>query len=163
MTAILSTCGTYRFRLERDIGPTGPVVALFGVNPSTADATINDATIRKEIGFAKRYGWRKIIKGNLHPFRATDVKELADHILPTAVVCMNDFHVNAIIQDADILIPCWGRLDKLPKKYRLWPEILMLKLIASGKPVLHFGKTKCSQPKHPLMLGYDTPIVPWNF
>jgi hypothetical protein len=30
-------------------------------------------------------------------------------------------------------------------------------------PVLSIGESaKCGHPKHPLMLAYDTPIVPWN-
>lgn len=51
MSAIISECGLYRVRLERDLGRAGPAVAILGVNPSTADATANDATIRKDIGF----------------------------------------------------------------------------------------------------------------
>lgn len=35
MSAILSPCGLYRYRLERTVGMEGPVYAFFGVNPST--------------------------------------------------------------------------------------------------------------------------------
>jgi hypothetical protein len=38
---------------------------------------------------------------------------------------------------------------------------LMQVLLASGKPVLHFGTTKSGDPLHPQMLGYATPLIPW--
>lgn len=47
MSAILSACGKYRYRLEREVGMGGPVYAYFGVNPSTADGSIDDATVRR--------------------------------------------------------------------------------------------------------------------
>ena len=56
MSAVLSPCGQYRFRLERTISMEGPVYAFFGINPSTADANLDDATVRKWIGFCKRWG-----------------------------------------------------------------------------------------------------------
>jgi hypothetical protein len=71
MSAIISSCEQFRWRLEREIQVSGIVVALIGVNPSTADATVNDATIRKDMGFGRRLGWGKIIKGNVFAYRAT--------------------------------------------------------------------------------------------
>ena len=57
-TAVISPCGQYRYRLERAIANPDPagvfrgkVVAFFGINPSTADANIDDATVRKWTGF----------------------------------------------------------------------------------------------------------------
>ncbi len=47
MTAVLSPCSLYRYRLERDVQLAGQVFAYFGINPSTADATLDDATVRK--------------------------------------------------------------------------------------------------------------------
>jgi len=34
-------------------------------------------------------------------------------------------------------------------------------LCTSGKPVKVFGLTAGGDPKHPLMLPYDTPLVDW--
>src|SRR5882724_1884503 len=56
MSAVISNCGLYRYRLDRMLRDDhGPTVAFVMVNPSTADATQDDATIRKCIGFAKLY------------------------------------------------------------------------------------------------------------
>lgn len=160
MTAILSPCGLYRFELERDVQLDGIVAALFGVNPSMADATVNDATIRKDIGFAKVLGWRQIIKGNVFPFRATDVRALRavdDHRLEE-----NAAHLRAIAARADILVPCWGNRDKLPAPLRPQLAATLELLRATGKPIYTFGFTASGDPLHPLMLGYDTPLTRWS-
>ena len=160
MTAIISECGRYRYRLERDVQDEGCVFAFFGINPSTADAEIDDATTRKWRGFATRNGCRKFIVGNLFAFRSTDPANLQHQVDPFGPQWRE--HTQRIIADADVLIPCWGGLSKMPKDLRGVPAHLLEKLISSGKPVLHFGSTSCGQPKHPLMLGYDTPLLPVN-
>ena len=159
-SAILSPCGLHRVRLERDIQLAGIVVALIGVNPSTADATVNDATIRKDMGFGLRLGWRKIIKGNVFSYRATDVRELvkvADHKHGD-----NAMHLRQICADADIVVPCWGRRDKLPAYLRSYLEPTLHLLRSSGKPLFTFGFTASGDPLHTLMLGYDTPLTRWE-
>jgi hypothetical protein len=54
MSAVISPCGLYRYRLERHGLSGAGGVAWIMVNPSTADATQDDATIRKVIGFTER-------------------------------------------------------------------------------------------------------------
>lgn len=160
MSAIISPCGLYRYRLERTVAMTGPVYAFFGVNPSTADASIDDATVRKWIGFSKKWGGSRFIVGNVFAYRSTDVKALA-----TVDDAFGDDigdHTTAIIEDADILVPCWGDTGKVPPKLQFAFDVLMDALVSSGKPVMHLGLTKGGDPKHPLMLGYDTPLTPWG-
>lgn len=159
MSAVLSPCGLYRHRLDRDVQMDGIVVALCGVNPSTADATINDATIRKDMGFARVNGWRRIIKFNVFGFRATDVTALAKAADPYGPE--NDRHVHEIIAEADLIVPCWGSRNKLPKHLRPAMDRMRDLLLTAGKPVLVFGLAKSGDPLHPLMLGYDTKLVPW--
>lgn len=162
MTAIISECGLYRYRLDRDCGlpfEGSKVFAYFGINPSTADATLDDATVRKWRGFTMRNGGHRFIVGNVFSFRATDVRVLRK----TLVIMGPDHrkHLDQIIHEADVLVPCWGSSDKLEYGHILYMNELLGTLLKSGKPVLHFGTTKSGQPKHPLMLGYDTPLIPW--
>ena len=164
MSAVISACGAYRYRLEREVFASGhalgKTIAFFGVNPSTADATLDDATVRKWRGFAMRLGGYRFIVGNVFGFRATDVRELATARDP--IGHDNVAHVHQIIADADILVPCWGSSIKVPKALRGEFHLMMLRLLESGKPVMHFGLTKSGDPKHPLMLGYDTPLIEWR-
>ena len=149
MSAIISPCGKYRYRLDREVQMDGKVFAYFGINPSTADATENDATIRKLIGF---------IVSNPFAFRSKNVRDLAivdDPIGPKNWACLR-----VIIGEADILVPCWGSRTKAPKELRHYLDTLMECLHASGKPVLHFGLTASGDPMHPQMLAYKTPLLP---
>lgn len=159
MSAVLSECGKYRFRLEREVGMEGPTFAYFGVNPSTADAMIDDATVRKWTGFTKVYGGRRFIVGNVFAYRATDVRELrsvADHRTAD-----NAAHIQQIAADADILVPCWGAISKVTGDLHHHFVALRDLLRGTGKPVMAFGLTADGSPKHPLMLGYSTQLIDW--
>lgn len=159
-SALLSDCGTFRWRLERETGIAGLVAAILGVNPSTADAEKDDATIRKDMGFAARLGWRRIIKGNKFACRATDVRELRkarDPIGPE-----NDAHLERIMQDADLVVAAWGPLTKLPPHLRgRWKRVVEIARLVD-KPLYCFGTCQDGQPRHTLMLAYDTPLVEWT-
>lgn len=161
MSAILSPCGLYRYRLERTVGMTGPVYAFFGINPSTADANLDDATVRKWIGFTKAWGGSRFIVGNVFAYRATDVRKLADVTQWLHIERDNWAHLEAIVEAADVLVPCWGDRGKVPRELHNSIDRLRDWLRSIGKPVKHLGLTKGGDPKHPLMLGYDTPLVPW--
>ena len=159
MSAVISECGKYRYRLERDVQMDGKVFAFFGVNPSTADARIDDATVRKWIGFTKVNGGRRFIVGNVFALRSTDVNALksdADPVGPENVE-----HLMAIAAAADILVPCWGARGKIPKELHFHLAQTLTLLVATGKPIMTFGFSKSGDPLHPLMLGYSPPLVPY--
>jgi hypothetical protein len=154
--AIISDCGLYRYRLDRRVADAGPVYAFFGVNPSTADAALDDATVRKWRGFVTRWGGSRFIVGNVFAFRATDVKALATAATPIGP--LNDRHLHDICEEADILVPCWGDRGKLPPRLRVHLDYCLAYVQAMGKPVMAFGRSKGGDPLHPLMLGYDTAL-----
>lgn len=174
MTAILSPCGLYRYRLERNVELLpllelagdgayelrGKVIGFFGVNPSTADASIDDQTVKKWIGFCQRWGAQRFIVGNVFAYRTKDVTLLAGIEDPFGPEIGD--HITDIINEADILVPCWGRIRKVPPKLQFAFDVLLDALVSSGKPVMHFGLTKDGDPGHPQMLGYDTPLTLWS-
>jgi len=160
MSAVISPCGHYRYRLERDLGQPGPVVAIIGVNPSTADATNDDHTIRKDIGFGKRLGWSRIIKGNMFAFRSTNVKTL--RLLDDPVGMFNDDYLAQIMMEADIVIAAWGPLAKLPKPlHGRWKEVVAI-ANRVGRHLHCWGTALDGHPRHPLMLSYETPLIEWT-
>lgn len=159
MTAIISPCGLFRYRLERRLGGDGVTVAFIMVNPSTADGTQDDPTIRKCIGFAKKLGGGTLIVGNKFAYRATDVHELRgvrDPIGPH-----NEIHLREIIFEADVVIAAWGSLNKLPETLRSrWKDVARL-ADERSQTLSMLGTNADGHPKHPLMVGYDAEIAPW--
>lgn len=160
MSAIISPCWGDRYRLERDVAPTGFVVAFFGVNPSRADASVRDQTDLKWTGFAHRWGARKYIAGNPFAWRSPNVRDLMAVVDPIGPD--NDYHLAQIIADADLLVLCWGDRNKLPRDMRPRLDVVADMLLSSGKAVKVFGLTTKGDPKHPMMLAYDTPLVEWS-
>jgi len=160
MSAIISPCGTWRYRLDRHVQETGRVAAFFGVNGSTAGPIEEDQTTTKWRGFSLRNGIARYIAANPFAYRSADVSvlgEVSDPIGPE-----NDRYLREVIAEADVLVPCWGDRNKVPKTLHCHFDSLRDQLFASGKPVLTFGFTKGGDPKHPLMLAYDTPLISWT-
>jgi hypothetical protein len=161
-SAVISDCGLYRYRLDRDYAPVGrsfgPRMAWIMVNPSTADAETDDATIRKVAGFARRHSCFRVTVGNLFAYRATDVRELKTAVDPVGPE--NDDYLRQIMDEAQCVVVAWGPVAKQPKPLRhRYGRVVEL---AQGKPLWCFGTAQDGHPRHPLMLAYDTPLVPWK-
>lgn len=160
MSAIISDCGRYRYRLERHGLSGAGVVAFIMVNPSKADANNDDPTIRRVCGFTERLNGGRAIVGNKFAHRSTDVRELAgrgDMVGPD-----NDAHLVAIMQEAPLVIVAWGPLAKLPKHLRQrWRTIVRL-ADQVGRRLHCLGVAQDGHPRHPLMLTYDTPLIEWK-
>lgn len=160
MSAIISDCGKYRYRLERHGLSGAGAVAWIMVNPSTADATDDDQTIRKVIGFSERLGAGWFIVGNKFAYRATDIDDLRGVGDPKGPD--NDRHLEQIMQDAPLVIVAWGQLGKLPKALRRRWRTVAGMAERHGVQLMCLGTAKDGQPLHPLTLSYDRPLVPWR-
>lgn len=161
MTAVISACGQYRYRLERHaIGAGAGAVAWIMINPSTADAAEDDATIRRVIGFSQRLGYGWLIVGNVFAFRSTDVKGLggtADPVGPE-----NEDHLRRIMSEAQTVIVAWGPLAKFPREHRSrWRRVTRI-ADELGVPLHCLGIAKDGHPRHPLMLPYTQPLERWS-
>lgn len=161
MSAVfLGDANQFRVRLDRQIADEGLVAVLVGVNPSIAGAENNDQTIRKDVGFGQRLGWAHIIKVNKFSHVATNVAELAKADDPVGP--LNNEYLAAAFAEADLIVPCWGSLDKLPPRLRTrWREVFDL-MVASRKPIRCLGTCADGHPRHTLMLPYSTPLEPWT-
>jgi hypothetical protein len=74
-SAVISPCGLYRYRLTRTWDAVRWSAAFVMLNPSTADAVDDDPTIKRCVGFAKRWGCGGIVVANLFAFRSADPDE----------------------------------------------------------------------------------------
>src|ERR1043165_6085803 len=159
--ADLSPCGTYRYVLGRAWlargvdDPEYQRVLWVMLNPSTADAHVDDPTIRKCIGFSRRMSLDALEVVNLYALRATDPRELRRHRDGADIVGPeNDGAIVKAARRATLVITAWGDGAKhgLPDRPRRGLELL------AGFPTFCLGRTQSGEPRHPLMLGYDTEL-----
>lgn len=151
--AEISPCGRYRYWLRRRWGD-GPLLGWVMLNPSTADAVDDDATIRRCIGFAKRERFDGIIVRNLFALRASDPRQLMfdeDPIGPR-----NTYHLSKCVGES-MTVAAWGadRAVKLAV-----PSLRTVR--AAAESLVCLGVTKGGAPKHPLRLRGDRPLVPYE-
>lgn len=147
-SAKLSSCGQYRYALTRSWDASGPIVMFVGLNPSTADARIDDPTVRRCIAFARRWGFGKLLLTNLFALRSTDPSALiraADPVGPE-----NDDWIAKASQTADMTVVAWGVHGCLLERDR---EVLA----QLGDPHC-LGTTKSGAPRHPLYMPSNAPL-----
>jgi hypothetical protein len=150
--AVISACGVYRYSLTRTWDEALPVLAIIGLNPSTADAKINDPTIRREMDFARRWGFGGIAKGNLFAYRATNPKVMLAAAEP--IGRENDATLLGMTEGRRVLC-AWGTDG--PHRGR---DRQVIKLLA-GRELVCLGLTKDGHPRHPLYLRADVAVVPF--
>lgn len=150
--------GSYRYSLRRKYaGCCHPETMLFiMLNPSTADDTNDDPTIRRCVGFALRRDYAVIEVVNLFALRATNPDELRKH--PSPVGPLNDEHIDDAARRAAIVVCAWGNEGALFGR----GITVRKRLHALGIPLFCFGTTKTGQPKHPLYLRADSKLQPWG-
>lgn len=159
--AIISACGAYRYTLHRHIPGTqssGKPCLFIMLNPSTADATQDDPTIRRCIGFAKREGCSGLTVVNLFGLRATDPTELTKH--PDPFGPDNAYHIVNQIQRHQrrgIIVAAWGA-NRFAQTYE---SIDVLKMALVNNWALCLGVTGGGHPRHPLYVKNDQPLIPW--
>ena len=155
--AVFSADGKYRQLMRRWTGQTfGDRYILFiGMNPSTADATVNDPTCAREWTFAQREGFSAMAKANVGDYRATDPKML---LAPgvEAVSAANLPVIRDVAAHAAMVVLCHGKLNKA-----LAPagKVLVEALKADNIDLWCFGTNTDGSPKHPLYLRLDTPLL----
>lgn len=153
--AHLSDDRVYRYRLWRRWGD-GDQMTFIGVNPSTADETIDDQTIKKCRGFAKRNGCEAIQMLNLFAFRSRDPAKMKQHNSPIGP--LNDAVLVEYATQSRTVVACWGDDGKHLDRASAVIELLD----AEGVEVMCFGLTKKKYPRHPVMLAYSTPLVSYK-
>jgi hypothetical protein len=152
--AVLSDCGTYRYALQRDGWLTGSGTVLFVMlNPSTADASADDQTIRWCVRFAQRWGFKRLHVANLYAFRATNPAALA--VADDPVGAENDVWLAKLANLASETIAAWGASPHATET-RISEVLEML-----GHDDLQcLGLTANGRPRHPLYLRADTEPIP---
>ena len=113
------------------------------LNPSTADAYEDDPTIRRCIGFTRRFGGESLEVVNLFALRATNPKEL--RLSGDAIGSSNDFFIERAAKTAGMIIAAWGAHRNLGGR-----DEKVLRLLTVHQDVWCLGTTKRGYPRHPL-------------
>ena len=152
-SATISPCGRYRYALERATGIDGPNLTWLMLNPSTADADVDDPTIRKVIGFTRRAGYGVALVVNLFAWRATKPRDCLLNLADAE----GSYNCAAIMTAAAIsagVVCAWGAQPWAAEQARrvLW----WLDEHPDGpRRLLCLGTNKDGSPVHPLMPSYD--------
>ncbi len=152
-TAILSTCETYRYELERIWDELRPVLVVCMLNPSRADARVNDPTVQALTHFATLWGYGGIRIVNLYAFRASKPREMFRQLEGVRIGPDNSKHLQAAIEfsksQGGRMLVAWGRggeLDGLDKWFAN-------RAVSQGVTLICLGRTKDGHPKHPMARG----------
>lgn len=160
-TARISDCGQYRYLLTRNIparywgtGDDAREVVFVMLNPSTADASVDDPTIRRCIGYAMDWGRTVLTVANLYALRSTDPKAIWSH--PDPVGPENDMVLLDLAQANRDIVCAWGSNAK-PERVERFSELAEM----AGTRLMCLGTTKGGDPRHPLYLRKDASPRPW--
>lgn len=124
------------------------------LNPSTADAERDDATIRRCRGFAQRWGYFGITVGNLFAWRATSPRELKRCADPVGQE--NDKTLQRIFHEEGVVICAWGNSSPCPGR----ASAVLNMIVEAGKVPYCLKLTMKGNPAHPLYVpGEIKPLV----
>jgi hypothetical protein len=158
--ALLSPDRIYRYSLWRKWDADLQPLHFIMLNPSTADAEVDDPTIRRCMGFARREGYGGIRVLNLYALRATDPRQLreyaGDPVGPNNDIHLLNFAINAAV-DGDPIVAAWGT-NASPVRVA---EVLQILHAVADLRILSLGTTIHGHPRHPLYVPADHPFTPW--
>ena len=151
--ALFSECRRYRYLLTREISARNlPSLGVIMLNPSTADAFRDDPTIRRVRQFATRWGYERILIGNLFALRSPhprDLKLEAEKAGGDPVGPMNDHWLKWILSHSVAVLAAWGAHPFAVDR----AEWLSREASTMGVELLCLGTTGNGSPIHPLARG----------
>ena len=161
-SAVFSDDRKYRYLLQRKINNAKNICVFICLNPSTADEKFDDPTVRRCIGYAREWGYGKLMLGNLYAYRATSPKEMLAQGDRNAPGLDNTGWLLYLLeignQPGNTVVLGWGNLgDRLGAASRLREEI---KYRGYSSHVLKL--TGQDEPAHPLYLRKDLVPQPYD-
>jgi len=145
----------YRYTLWRewtltDLFPDviSGTLMVIGLNPSIADETQDDPTIRRCVSFAKAWGYAALCMTNVFAWRDTDPGEMKMQQEPCGPD--NDIWLRRCADEASMILAAWGTHGTHHGGANAVEDLL------SDKTIYCLGRTKDGHPKHPLYIASKT-------
>ena len=136
----------YRYQLYRETGDSEKKLCFIMLNPSTADESNDDPTIRRCIDFARGLGYGGLYAVNLYAWRARDPRELGKPPHGSKIGPENNSFIRNCVAGCDLTVVGWGALKNRPQCAR---AELVSSWLENPKAL---GLTKDGHPRHPLTL-----------
>ena len=160
--AVLSPCDQHRYFLWRVWDEYKPPTIFIMLNPSTANAKDDDATIRKCMSYAHKWGAGGINILNLFSYRTKSPKVLVEAAKKGIAVIgpENDGTIRRLLEESPQAICGWGNLPT-----GLKPSQILTHLYVGGPKsaqLMCLGTNLDGSPKHPLYLRGDLQPVPFD-
>lgn len=149
---IFSPDRSYRYSLVSIVGPEKKICLFVALNPSTADESSDDNTVRRCKSYAKQWGYGIFSIANIFAYRATNPNAL--YVQEDRVGPDNDRYIRESAECADLIVAAWGNHGE----YLDRGQHVLAMLKGLDKPVHTLGLTKAGQPRHPLYLPKDTQL-----
>lgn len=157
-SAVLSADGAYRYELRRRWDP-GPEAVWVMLNPSTADAEVDDPTIRRVIGFSRGWGFGGVLVVNLFALRSTNpdalLSPLRDPVGPE-----NDRTLLRAFLTAHTVVGAWGAHPAAPPRARYVADHIAA--LAGRRRINCLAVTKDGAPRHPLYMPASASLEVWS-
>ena len=162
--ASISPTGTYRWWLLREWDIEGARICWIMLNPSTADAEVDDPTIRRCIKFSQRWGFGSLVVVNLFPIRSstTEVAKIFSQSSVLKVKARNDREVLKMARESRKVVCAWGAAPWAQEVGEWYVDILL----TEGINTYCLRETQRGCPTHPLARGEhripdDVQLVPF--
>ncbi|KWR72583.1 hypothetical protein RN04_07095 [Arthrobacter sp. W1] len=152
--AEISEDALYRYALGRRWDVSLPECVFIMLNPSTADGSQDDPTIRRCIRFAQDFGCGSLLVGNLYAFRATDPKELFQATEPIGGEA-NDSVLADLMMRGEHVIAAWGNHGKDAR-------VQQVAGLPGAERLKALGTTKSGAPRHPLYVPASAAPTSWR-
>ena len=149
--AEFDSTGCYRYLLWRSWDEQAGRVGFVMLNPSRANAIVNDPTLRRCLGFARSWGYGALEVVNLFAYctaQPAALRQVSDPIGQE-----NDRYLRALGQRVDHIVFAWGNGGALQSRDRA-----VMALLGEHNLIYCLGTTKLGQPKHPLYLRCDVQL-----
>lgn len=141
---------THRLYLWRIWDESKPLVMFIGLNPSTANESENDPTMRRVIGFAKSWDCGGVYMTNLFTIISSSPGILKDHRSWGELVSNFSLLVD-ISKKCKEVVFCWGNFKEAEIRARECKKYF--------KDAMCLGRNKNGSPKHPLYVKGDTGLI----
>ncbi len=150
--AIFSEDRKYRYTLWRVWNLNKKPLMTIGLNPSVANESKDDPTITRLMSRAYKSGYGGLLMANLYAFVSTNPESLLNN--GNAVGEFTDDYIREMVKLSECQLCGWGSFKPVVKRasivYPMLTNPFCLGVNADGNP------------KHPLYIGYDVPMVKYT-